>query len=114
MDTEDRSITTRVVASLFPKGDDGKAKPALKPSEKKSDIVSSFSSKNSDTVVLETVNEEDDLPKIRVRAEEKGEKVKKFATAKGASMHLTAVKAKRAGLSALHKAVGWLAANKKK
>lgn len=64
------------------------------------------------TTELANSIEEDNLPLIRVKSEAQGEKVKKFATAQGASLHLKVDKAKRFGLKALHKAVGWMAKKK--
>lgn len=54
------------------------------------------------------------LPKIRLQVEENAEKVKKFATAQGLSMHLQVVKAKKVGLTALHKVATWLTPKNKK
>jgi hypothetical protein len=61
----------------------------------------------------EETEEPKTLPKIRLRVEEEAGKVKQFATAQGLSMHIKVNKAKRAGLSALHKMATWLTPKKK-
>lgn len=81
------------------------SKPEL-PAEPKSETA-------IETEETEETEETKTLPKIRLRVEEEVGKVKQFTTAQGLSMHIKVNKAKRAGLSALHKMATWLTPKKK-
>ncbi len=98
------------------------SKPSTPPSDSKSSSppVSSMrvvddSTKDSDVNSTRdlSVEEPKTLPRIRLRVEEEAGKVKQFATAQGLSMHLKVNKAKRAGLTALHRVAKLLAPKSK-
>lgn len=94
MESKPTDVIGRAAASLFPKAEE---KPVLRIAEQKPESSSAA---------------HDSIPQIRIKAEEKGEAVKKFATATSAEMHLKVVKAKRATLTAMHKVVSLLVRKK--
>lgn len=102
---EDKPVITRIAATLFPKSSDNEVEVKIASVHKLP-----FVSKNNKQE--ESEEQEDSLPKIRVKAEIAGENVQKFATAQGAAAHLKVLKIKRIGLTALHKTVSWLATKK--
>jgi len=88
-------IIGRATAAIFPKKED--------KSETKGFRVAPLAESSDDSV-----------PKIRLKAEEKGKQVKEFASASGAAMHTRVVAAKRTGLRILHKTVSLLVPKSKK
>lgn len=114
---KDDSITIKsVAAALFPKVEEFKKKPTesgKKLSDSSTPRLTAPTAVESKDLMSISTDDEENLPEIRIRAEVQGEKVKKFATAQGASIHLKVMKAKRIGLTALHKTVSWLTPNKK-